>query len=107
MKFDKLNRNEKWDWSVKAEMKQLDDYCCFIDAGVYGKDSPPMTTRRYELILCLMSNMMDETRQGLLVVVISPMFLRGVSTPESCLYKEYAWLPSSLNSMVWNCELPK
>jgi hypothetical protein len=41
MKFDELNRNDKWDQSVKAEMKQLDDYHCFIDAGIYGRDSPP------------------------------------------------------------------
>jgi hypothetical protein len=41
MKFDELNRNDKWDQSVKAEMRQLDDYHCFIDAGIYGRDSPP------------------------------------------------------------------
>jgi hypothetical protein len=41
MKFDELNRNDKWDQSLKAEMKQLDDYRCFIDASIYGKDSPP------------------------------------------------------------------
>jgi hypothetical protein len=41
MKFDELNRNDRWDRSVKAEMQQLDDYHCFIDAGIYGRDSPP------------------------------------------------------------------
>jgi hypothetical protein len=41
MKFDELNHNDRWDQSVKAKMKQLDDYCCFIDASIYGKDSPP------------------------------------------------------------------
>jgi hypothetical protein len=40
MKFDELNHNDTWDQSVKAEMKQLDDCCCFIDAGIYGRDSP-------------------------------------------------------------------
>jgi hypothetical protein len=41
MKFDELNHNSRWDQSVKVEMKQLDDYHCFISAGIYGKDSPP------------------------------------------------------------------
>jgi hypothetical protein len=41
MKFDKLNCNNRWDQSVKVEMKQLDGYHCFINAGVYGKDLPP------------------------------------------------------------------
>jgi hypothetical protein len=41
MNFDKLNCNDKWDQSIKAEMKQLDDYRCFIDAGIYSRDSPP------------------------------------------------------------------
>jgi hypothetical protein len=41
MKFDELKRNNRWDQSVKAEMKKLDDYHCFIDAGIYGRDSPP------------------------------------------------------------------
>jgi hypothetical protein len=41
MKFDELNRNDRWDRSVKSEMQQLDDYHCFINAGVYSRDSPP------------------------------------------------------------------
>jgi hypothetical protein len=41
MKFDELNCNNRWDQSVKAKMQQLDDYHCFIDAGIYSRDSPP------------------------------------------------------------------
>jgi hypothetical protein len=38
MKFIALNHNDKWDQSVKVKLKQLGDYCCFINAGVYGRD---------------------------------------------------------------------
>jgi hypothetical protein len=41
MKFDEMNHIDRWDQSVKAKMQQLDDYHCFIDAGIYGRDSPP------------------------------------------------------------------
>ena len=48
-----------------------------------------VATIRYELILCLMSNMMDDTRQGLLAVVISPMFpTESVYSGVVCLYEE-------------------
>jgi hypothetical protein len=41
MKVDELNYNDRWDQSIKVKVKQLDDNCCFINAGIYGKDSPP------------------------------------------------------------------
>jgi hypothetical protein len=48
MKFDGLNRNDRWDQSVKAKMQQLDDYCCFIDAGIYGRDLPPSDYKKIQ-----------------------------------------------------------
>ena len=42
MKFDEINRNDKWDVSIKIEMQQLHDYKCFIDKGIYGRDDPPI-----------------------------------------------------------------
>jgi hypothetical protein len=46
MKFDKMTRNDRWDLSVKAEMQQLDDYHCFIDAGIHGRDLPPTNYKK-------------------------------------------------------------
>jgi hypothetical protein len=48
----------------------------------------------------------NELMDFMWVVVISPMSLRRASTLTLCLYEEYTWLPSSLNSMVWNYGLP-
>ena len=41
VKFDEINRNNRWKESIQVEMTQLDEYHCFIDAGIYGRDSPP------------------------------------------------------------------
>ncbi len=46
MKFDELNHNNKWNQSVKAQMQQLDDYHCFIDAGIYSRNSPPSNHKK-------------------------------------------------------------
>jgi hypothetical protein len=31
----------KWQDAMKLKMQQLEDYKCFKDAGIYGKDPPP------------------------------------------------------------------
>jgi hypothetical protein len=48
MKFDEITRNDRWDRSVKAEMQQLDDYHCFIVAGIHGRDSPPTNYKKIQ-----------------------------------------------------------
>jgi hypothetical protein len=41
LKLDELNQNTKWEDATITEMSQLEEYECFIDAGIYGQDKPP------------------------------------------------------------------
>jgi hypothetical protein len=41
LKLDELNQNTKWENATITEMSQLEEYECFIDAGIYGRDKPP------------------------------------------------------------------
>jgi hypothetical protein len=41
LKLDELNQNTKWEDATITEMRQLKEYECFIDAGIYGQDKPP------------------------------------------------------------------
>jgi hypothetical protein len=41
LKLDELNQNTKWEVATITEMSQLNEYECFIDAGIYGQDKPP------------------------------------------------------------------
>jgi hypothetical protein len=41
LKFDEINCSTKWADMMKFEMLQLNDYECFIDAGIYNRDPIP------------------------------------------------------------------
>jgi hypothetical protein len=41
LKLDELNQNTKWESATITKIRQLKEYECFIDAGIYGRDKPP------------------------------------------------------------------
>jgi hypothetical protein len=94
LKFNEINHSTKWADTTKLEMLQLNDYECFIDAGIYN----------YKFTSCAMSSMMDITRHASLAMDSSPTSPSRVSsTQESFHFMVYKWLFSLLSLMGWTC----
>jgi hypothetical protein len=74
LRLDKRNGNTLWEDDATLELTQIDDYDTFIDKGHHTKVKAPIGYKKIRVHLNLMSNMMEDTKQGWLLMAISLIY---------------------------------